>query len=719
MSIGRWFALGLGVIFLIVGTSSCNYGGVDSRSFAAEVGPEATELGAIAETESGQSSLPLRDRMDGPAGAPGEVVPSSDEEIWVIGRSNSKVVTDPGVPEIPGAGSLYCTSGTGPVALPLESTDVRARVLGFIASVDVAQCFSNPYDGKIEALYVFPLPEDAGVTGFVMNVGERRIRAVIREREDAERLYLRARAAGKVASLFTQERPNVFTQKVANIEPGRRIDVNISYFHHCRFEDGWQSFVFPMVVGPRFNPAGSGNGIGAGSRNTAGTSGQPALVTYLQPGESSEHRVGIEVTIDAGIPIAEVRSDTHAVATALDDGGRTRVSLAERDFRRADNRDFVLRWRTAGAGFRGALLAESDGRDGGHFSLVVFPPGDAEPGREPLDLVFVLDTSGSMNGDPLLALKRAVSTALDGLGADDTFQIVRFSGETEVFGDRPLSATERNLSLARRYLDSLGADGGTEMLRGLDVALDLEADGERTRHLVFLTDGFIGNDDEVLGRLTRRLGNARVFSFGIGSAPNRHLLEGMARLGRGSAAYVLAPDHASETMRHWLARVRSRAVADLAIDWGGLPVEDVMPEVLPDLRKGRPIVVSGRYRGRGVPTTVRVRGRRGRESVEIAIPVDFGRAQGQGDLARVWARSRIGGIEDAALAGVLSASECDRLVKNLGLDYGLASRLTAFVAVDAQSRTDGREGTTVPVAVPVPEGTKYATTLGASREEGR
>ncbi len=235
MSIGRWFALGLGVIFLIVGISSCNYGGEGNRAYSAESRPENTALGSITESAPGQSDLPLRDRMDGPAGAPGEGVPSSDEELWVIGRSKSKVATDPGVPEIPGAGSLYCTSGGGPVALPLESTDVRARVLGFIASVDVAQCFSNPYDGKIEALYVFPLPEDAGVTGFVMSVGERRIRAVIREREEAERLYLRARAAGKVASLFTQERPNVFTQKVANIEPGRRIDVNISYFHHCRF----------------------------------------------------------------------------------------------------------------------------------------------------------------------------------------------------------------------------------------------------------------------------------------------------------------------------------------------------------------------------------------------------------------------------------------------------------------------------------------------------
>lgn len=708
MSISQRFAFGLGVVVLVMGISSCNSSEEASRGVLGESSPK----------RSFNANYDLPGSMEDEASARPESrgIDSSppDEELWVIGRSKTKVEPTLGPQETPGAGALYCTRDAGPVELPLESTDVRARVLGFIASVEVTQCFANPYDGKIEALYVFPLPEDAGVTGFVMTIGQRRIRAVIREREDAEALYLRARAAGKVASLFTQERPNVFTQKVANIEPGRRIEVDITYFHACRFEDGWVSWVFPMVVGPRFNPPGSAAGIGAVSRAGAGTSGQPVDVAYLRPREASVHRVGVDVTIDAGFPIAEVRSPTHEVAAAVDDGGRARVALAAPASRRQDDRDFVLRWRTDGAGFRGALLAETDGRDGGHFSFVVFPPADAGPGREPLDLVFVLDASGSMEGEPLRALKRAVGTALDDLGPDDTFQIVRFSEDAEVFGRRPLPATEQNLAEARRFLDGLGAGGGTMMLRGLDVALDLEADEGRTRYLVFLTDGFIGNEDEVLGRLARRLGNARVFSFGIGSAPNRHLLEGMARLGRGAAAYVLAPDHAAETMRRWLERVRAPAVADLAIDWGGLPVEDVLPAALPDLRKGRPLVVSGRYRSRGGagPATVRVRGRRGRQPLEIAIPVDFGRAQGPGDLARVWARGRIGGLEDAALSGTLPTAECDRLVKNLALDYGLASRLTAFVAVDAQSRTEGSEGTTVPVAVPVPAGTKYGTTVG-------
>lgn len=721
VSTSRWFALGLAVLVL-VGIWSCSSGGGGGGGF--DEAADAPRSGGATLQYSELQDSATHDRssgafydvsdatIDGRSKVESEEAPN--EELWVIGKQKLPAATPapaPGPMDAPGSGSLWCTSAGAPVPLPLESTDVKARVLGFVASVGVTQRFANPYDAKIEAVYVFPLPEDAGVTGFVMTVGERRIRAVIREREDAERLYLRARAAGKVASLFTQERPNVFTQKVANIEPGRRIDVDITYFHACRFEDGWVSWVFPMVVGPRFNPPGSASGIGAVSRAGAGTSGQAVEVAYLRPGEPPGNRTGIDVEIDAGFRIAEVRSPTHQISCAQDDGGRARVALAAAAGRVPADRDFVLRWRADGAGFRGALLAETDGRDGGHFALVVFPPGDDGPGREPLDLVFVLDASGSMEGEPLRALKRAVGTALDGLGPDDTFQIVRFSEEAEVFGRRPLPATRQHLDEARRFLDGLAAGGGTMMLRGLDAALALETEEGRTRHLVFLTDGFIGNEDEVLGRLANKLGNARVFSFGIGSAPNRHLLEGMARLGRGAAAYVLAPDQAGETMRRWLERARTPAVADVAIDWGGLDVRDVLPAALPDLRRGRPVVVSGRYRGGGA-ATIRVRGRRGREPAEVAIPVDFGRARGPGDLARSWARLRIGDLEDGALSGSVDGAECDRLVKNLALDYGLASRLTAFVAVDARSSTEGSEGTTVPVAVPVPAGTRYGTTVG-------
>ena len=280
----------------------------------------------------------------------------------------------------PGSGALLALvtrpeDPQGPhveVPLPLQHTDVHAVITGYVGSVDVTQQFANPYDEKIEAVYMFPLPEKAAVSEFVMTIGERKIRGILREKEEAQRIYEDARAQGYRASLLVQHRPNVFEQKVANIEPGKRIDVNIRYFHTLAYEDGWYSFVFPTVVGPRYNPAGFRDPIAAVPRadNREPVSG--AAVRYLRPSERSAHDIGIAVDVDAGVAIEELAA-SHAIKTSMDGRNRAHVELASAST--MPNRDFVLRFRVAGDEIKSSFLTYTDPKSQqGYFTLMIYPP---------------------------------------------------------------------------------------------------------------------------------------------------------------------------------------------------------------------------------------------------------------------------------------------------------------------------------------------------------
>src|SRR5258706_3450203 len=287
-------------------------------------------------------------------------------------------------------------------------------------ATDWVKMFGRSYDAKIEAVYIFPLPHDSAVSEFLMIIGERRIRGIIRERAEAERLYANARHQGYVASLLTQERPNIFTQAVANIERGKQIDVKISYFHTLPYVDGWYEFVFPMVVGPRYNPPGTTDGIGPAPRGAHGASGQKTEIEYLRPEERSGHDISLRLEINAGVEIEETVCRTHAVAREVDGSERQVILLARKD--RLPTRDFVLRYRGAGDRLKSSLVTSRDER-GGFFTLMLSPPRNLEAlPRAALEMVFVLDCSGSMEGRPLEQAKTAIRSALHRLQPDDTFQ---------------------------------------------------------------------------------------------------------------------------------------------------------------------------------------------------------------------------------------------------------------------------------------------------------
>ncbi|MCP4592435.1 MAG: VWA domain-containing protein, partial [bacterium] len=577
----------------------------------------------------------------------------------------------------------------------------------YIATVEVTQQYHNPYDGKIEAVYVFPLPQNAAVNEFVMTVGERRIRGIIRERKEAERVYNEAKRQGYVASLLTQERPNVFTQSVANIEPGKNIDINIKYFNTLAYADGWYEFVFPMVVGPRFNPPGQTDGIGAVGHGHGGASGQSTEVQYLKPGERSGHDIALAVSIDAGVSIEEIVSRSHVIKVHQPEAERAEVQLGALDT--LPNKDFVLRYRVAGETIKSALLTHEDER-GGYFTLMLYPPAGMENlPRKAMEMIFVLDCSGSMSGQPIAQAKTAVERALHHMDPDDTFQIIRFSNNASQLGPAPLPATPKNIRKGLNYVASLHGGGGTMMIEGIKAALDFPHDPRRLRFVAFMTDGFIGNETEILGEVHDRLGDTRIFSFGVGSSPNRFLLNRMAKLGNGAVAYLNLTDSAAEVMDLFFGRVSHAAMTDLEIDWGGSAVAEVFPERAPDLFVGRPVIVTGRYNGtwRG---PVRVHGLCGDQPHEIAIPVDTDdTAVAHAGLPSVWARMKIADLADRSTYERFT--DLPDQIKAVALNYSLMSAYTAFVAVDSLTRTAGTHGTTVPVAVPVPHGVRYDTTV--------
>lgn len=751
-------SLGLLTLCALIGVvAACNT--VNSSRFApGAVGTAGLESG-VAESQALRASMAPRQ--------PGEAVDpraplalaQPGEDIWVIvkppardagadagseddapgsGAMIARVQRDAATPDAaqPGEPRNDAQAHAGLVPLPLKHTSVDASVAGYIASVHVTQQFHNPFAEKIEAVYQFPLPQDAAVSAFVMTVGPpddpRRIRGIVREKEEAEQLYAAARAQGFNASLLTQVRPNLFEQKVANIEPGQQIDIDITYFNTLSYADGWYTFVFPMVVGPRFNPPYSDDPVRAVPRGTTPTLDERGLqangtdIAYLRPDERSGHDIALSLHIDAGVSIEEARCLTHVVAPGRAAEGpgadhRLHVQLAAGD--RIPNKDFVFAFKVAGDRMKSGLVTHAGPDGDGYFTFMLYPPAGLDAlQRQPMEMVFVLDCSGSMRGEPMNQAKTAIRRALRHLGPDDTFQVIRFSNDASALGDRPLPATPRNIERGLRYVNELEGGGGTMMIEGIKAALDFPHDRSRFRVVTFLTDGYIGNETDILRAIHAKLGSARIFSFGVGSSVNRYLMERMAKAGRGAAAYLLPGDSANDVMDLYFARISRPAMTDVQIDFGSMRVQETYPSQTPDLLVGRPVIITGRYApGNGELGTIRITGRAGNQDLAITFDTADGAATHEA-LAQVWARRKIADLMDRmAHAENQHQSEQQALrqaVLNTALGYQLMSQYTAFLAVDASRITEGDHGTTVTQPLPMPEGVRYDTTVGGENNNG-
>ena len=525
-----------------------------------------------------------------------------------------------------GALRIIPAEGQPAAACPLRHTDVQADIVGFVGRVTVRQVFENPLDRKIEAVYVFPLPQNAAVDEMVMIVGERRIVGQVKERGEAREIYEAARAAGHVASLLDQERPNIFTQSVANIEPGVQVTIEISYVEALRYEDGVFEWVFPMVVGPRYIPGG-------GSAPAPLTNGRPTqqvpdadkITPPVTPkGTRAGHDISLTVNIDAGLEIHDLASVLHKIDAVSPDATRATVTL--RDAAEIPNRDFILRYSLAAQRIGDAFLMHEDAR-GKFFTLILQPPRRIVP-REvmPRELVFVLDTSGSMNGFPMEKSKALMATMVDSMRPGDTFNIITFAGNTRILWNAPRPNTDANRGEAQTFLSSLRGSGGTEMMKAIDAALvqtrpaPSESGAMPIRIVCFLTDGYVGNDMAIIDAIQKNADTTRVFSFGIGNSANRYLLDGMASAGRGEAEYVTLASKGDDAVARFNERVLAPVLTDIDIDFGDLPVADVFPKRVPDLFSAKPIMIHGRLTGE--PSgTVTIRGNTGSGAYEQSIAV--------------------------------------------------------------------------------------------------
>ncbi|MBI1854228.1 MAG: VWA domain-containing protein [Planctomycetes bacterium] len=737
-----------------------------------------------------------------------------------------------GVVLAPDGGRLDALDPDGNVVgpCPLRHTDVAVEISGPFARVTVTQLFANPFTDKIEAVYTFPLSDRAAVDRMRMTIGDRVVEGEVHERSVARATYEAARARGHVASLLEQERPNLFTQSVANIEPGVEVRIEISSVEILEPKDGQWSFTFPMVVGPRYVP-GSPNATPAAlptgfsarrgaillapAKLTIGNAGDVATLGTLQlgklhallgaatpiralnehaaalwyafeaaypdgskesgslyvdgtgeiggrwfftdpkviaamgtgfspdtdrvpdasrvtpepvrPGTRAGHDISLHVTIDTGGPaLTDLRSALHEIDEATQgdrsDGTPRKVSIELRKKNEIPNRDFVLTWKEAAASIEDALLAHTDSR-GGFVTLMLQPPARIDARTVvPREVVFVLDTSGSMSGLPIEKAKAVIAKAIDGLRALDTFNLITFSGDTHVLWTEPRQATDRNRGEAQAFLASRTGGGGTEMMKAIETALaptanrDAKAGTAPIRIVCFLTDGFVGNDLEIIDAVKRYAATTRVFSFGIGNSVNRFLLDGMARAGRGAVETVLLNDDADAKVARFVRRIETPVLTDVEVEFSpNLEVTDVVPARVPDLFDEQPIVVHGRFRGPRTGT-VTVRGNTGAGPWSRVIPFELPAAEPAHDtIATCWARATVDAILGRDLAAVQRGDfspELKKQVVALGETFGILTPFTSFVAVEKMTVTIGGAPRLVSVPVEMPDGVSYEAAFG-------
>jgi Ca-activated chloride channel family protein len=579
----------------------------------------------------------------------------------------------------------------GSESLPLQSTSARVSVTGVIAQVEVTQVYQNRGATPIEAVYVFPASTRAAVSGMRMTIGKRVITAKIEKRQKAREDYKEAKEQGKRASLLEQERSNVFTMNVANIMPGDVIKTELMYSELVVPEDGTYTFVYPTVVGPR-NPLGS-------APKTQGWVANP----HLPAGAKEPYRFDLEVQLQSPIPFKAVGSPSHPVKVTYPSPQVADVALTEPG---GGNRDFVLHYKLRGEQIQTGTLTYDHG--GEKFFLMMMEPPQRVAKSEvvPREYIFVLDVSGSMRGFPLDTAKQLMGDLLSSLKPSEYFNVVAFAGNAGVLSAQSLPATPSNVQGALTSIGSLPGGGGTNLMDALrtSYALPRPAGSAMSRSVVVITDGYVSVEPQAFRFIRQHLGEANVFSFGIGSSVNRALIEGVARAGRGSPFVVLDPAEAPGKTAKFRQYVESPLLTNVQLKFQGVNAYDVIPQKLPDLMADRPLVAFGKYRGSG-QGTIEVVGARASGAFKQQLPFDTSAASAQNrPLRSLWARSWIEELTDqhAALGGGNPSTE--RAIEHLGLKYGLLTQFTSFVAIDSQVVNAEGKATTVRQPLPMPQG---------------
>ena len=622
------------------------------------------------------------------------------------------------------------------IHFPVLKTDIKTEIDGDLATVEISQYFANPSQTPLHARYLFPLNKDAAVFAMTMELGDEIIEAQIKRIEQAKETFEKAKKAGKVASLLTQYRPNMFTQNIANLMPGLPIKVTIKYTQSVPKIDGQYELVIPLIVGPRYQPSGAGqapeiidDGHSLGKQKTTGKSKYgnweaeklpeyPPVPKLTIPEVIEQERVSITVRLKADMPLQQISSTTHKITVSGTDKRKT-VSLQQG--RVIDNRDFVLRFQLSGQKNQAGFLSVAEG-DGGYFSLMIEPP--TLPEEENVirrEMVFVLDTSGSMGGRPIEASKTFMQHALQNLRRGDSFRIISFNNTASEFRRNAVIATPENIAIGLDYINQLSTGGGTEIPSAISQAFSSETEKGVLRIVVFLTDGYIGNEASVLRQVADKIGDARIYAFGVGTSVNRYLLSEMARAGRGFARFIDPMENLDDVAIALAAKLGSPLLTDITVDWGSLKVEGLTPALIPDLFAGDSIRLQGKFTGTGQYTIYvkcKARGHTVTLPVQVTVPTENSNdtgVEGGRAISLTWARSRVADMMRQMTAPHLrrTTGQTDDHLKeqivDLALQHSIMTRWTSFVAVSRKVVNASSENALVePINLPMVDGVTEA-----------
>src|SRR6476659_8735042 len=616
------------------------------------------------------------------------------------------------------SGSLLLKTEDGYADASRLGIDVDLTVSGPTVRARVTQIFRNPTQNWVEAVYVYPLPSGGAVDTLKMVVGDRVIVGDIKERQQARIIYEQAARNGQKAALTEQERPNIFTNSVANIGPGETVLVQIEYQEPVQQSGSEFSLRVPMVVAPRYNPAPvvqsvdfRPDGGGWGSAKSDPVPDRDRISPeVLDPATNAPvNPTRITVRLQAGFPLGEVKSHHHVIKTEKVDDSTSIIRLAEGPV--PADRDFELTWKPAAEKAPSVGLFREHVGDSDYLLAFVTPPSVEQAQQKPLprEVIFVIDNSGSMGGVSIIQAKASLTYALGRLQPDDRFNVIRFDHTMDMLFPAAVPADREHVGRATAFVYTLKAKGGTEMVPAMRAALsDNASDTGYVRQVVFLTDGAIGNEQQLFETINALRGRSRIFMVGIGSAPNTHLMTRAAELGRGAFTHIGSTEQVEERMRGLFSKLENPAVTGLAAKFSDAK-SDMTPTVLPDLYRGEPLVLATKLDR--LTGSVEIKGRIGDRPWSVTLPL-ANAAEGKG-LSKLWAYRKIADAEVSRNMRQSTPEETDKAVLALALEHQLVTRLTSRVAVDkTPSRPDGETLKLAELPLNLPHGWEFEKVFG-------
>jgi Ca-activated chloride channel homolog len=575
----------------------------------------------------------------------------------------------------------------------LKETRATVNITGVIANVKVEQFYINNGEYPIEAIYVFPGSTQAAVHGMTMSIGERRIVARISEKEKARQAYDQAKQEGRSASLLEQHRPNVFQMNVSNIMPGDSLTVELRYSELLAPTDGVYSFVYPTVVGPRYN--------GDTGTEVATATGGWITNPYQREGDAPLYAFHMSGTLNVGMPLQRAICTTHDLDITFSGANSAKFQLKAGQEHTGD-RDFIFNYHLRGNAVEtGVMLYQ--GKNENFFLAMIEPPKRITPDQiPPREYLFVVDVSGSMNGFPIAISKDLMRELLGGLRPTDRFNVLLFASGYATLSPQALPATKENIEKGIRLVDNQRGGGGTQLLPALREALKNTVGDGYSRTVVVATDGYITVDREAIDLIRNNLGEANFFTFGIGSSVNRYLLEGMAKAGKGESFVLTSAQEAKAGAAKFRSYIDSPVLTNIKVQFDGLTVYDVEPSHVPDVFAERPIIIQGKYKGGGYGK-LKITGTSGAGKYVKEVDVSPALASANNEALKfLWARKRIELLDDLAQFG--RTDEAEKEVLALGMKYGLLTQYTSFIAEDSEIRNSGGRQTTVVQPLPLPKG---------------